>query len=72
MLTPPGEETLHKEALAVGDQDNGTFGKDSLDKGTLAVAVDLGKNALDKVAEADRLLPCMVLFLVTFSFSNFY
>ena len=58
MFTALGEGTL-----AVGDQENGTLGENSLDKGTLAVVSDLGKSALGEVAEADRLLPCTFLFL---------
>ena len=53
MHTAPGEATLDKGALAVGDLFNGTLGEDDLDKGALAVVGDL-----------DRLFPCWVLFLV--------
>ena len=66
MFTALGEGTL-----AVGDQDNGTLGENSLDKGTLAVVSDLGKSALGEVAEADRLLPCTFLFLVSPHFLTF-
>ena len=62
-LLHTGEGTLRKEALA--DQDKDTLGEDSLGKGTLAVVGEVGQSALGEVAEADRLLPCMVLFLVS-------
>ena len=40
----------------------------TLDEDDLAVVGDLGERALDEVADADRLLPCWVLFLVRPSF----
>ena len=72
MQTALYEGILDKEVLAVGDLDNGTLGEDSLDNsslgedtldnGTLAVVVD--------VSQADRLLPCRILFLVGPRFST--
>ena len=56
---------LHTGEGTFADQDKGTLGEDSLGKGTLALVSELGQSALGEVAEADRLLPCMVLFLVS-------
>ena len=78
MQTPLYEGILDKEVLAVGDLDNGTLGEDSLDNWTLGEdSLDngtLGENSLDNgtlavvadVSQADRLLPCRILFLVGF------
>ena len=71
IFTALDEGTLHREALAVGHQDNDTLGEKILDKGTLAVVSDLGKSALAEVAETDRLFPCTLLFLVSPYFLNF-
>ena len=62
-LLHTGEGTLRKETLA--DEDKGTLGEDSQGKGTLALVDELGQSAFGEVPEADRLLPCMVLFLVS-------
>ena len=64
MFTALDEGTLHREALAVGDQDNGTLSENSLDKGT-----EVGD--LVEVAEADRLFACTILFLVSPHFLTF-
>ena len=73
MQTALYEGILDKEVLAVGDLDNGTLGEDSLDNETL------GKDSLDNwtlavvtdVSQADRLLPCRILFLVGHRFPTF-